>query len=1183
MGEARQPGPQNLGDLRDRALAALPQLGLTVARRATDVSREAEGATATDARQATGSAAENGSGGRPAAEGADSNATPAAEEAERSSDRASDEHSLPSRPATPASGHAELEQASAEEAAPAGNLDRQPRRLLQLSSARLDVAAEDRVQASASQAAADARPGSRAPTRAAWDRWATADYEAALREPVLTMKEPPRWFRGSLLRAYLVALEEWERSKSTASWALVLFTPRLLLTPTAKQGAEGKEELTERLERFLRGEWTDLLAKAQRNGTRQDRARGGETAEAAKERKLEAACNRVRNNEASRARELLTSSGLAPGNADTLAELRDPARRPTTLSRAIPVDVLTHEPAVAFALDAEQLWACLSTAKKGRAADLFGTRLEHLRVLLDSGPGWAKFVSMAQAFAKAEVPAEVVHLMRLGRMTALKKRDGRARGIVTGCAFRRLVCKAIARQSASAFRDATAPFQFALQTRAGMDALVHAIRALTDANTELVVLSLDGIGAFDHVRRAAFLKALRDDPTLSSLLPLVKALYTNASTYLWTDDRGEVHEVTQGEGGEQGDPLMPALFALGQHSALQAAATQLLPGEQLFAYLDDLYVVCTRERAAAAFKAVADSVYAHAGVKSHLGKLRAWSRGGGEAPADLAALGPNVWTANLEPEHNGLMVLGSPVGSAEYVRARGVERLEEEKELLHILPELPDTQCAWILLALCAVPRANHLLRTVPPTQVETYAQEHDAELWEGLNKLLGSEADAAEDHLGLSRKLATLPARYGGLGLRSAARTRTAAYWAAWVDALSVLKEKRPALAELLLSKLDLPADQQPRCLLEATAARNTLLANGYPEAPTWRQAADGAVAPQPQNAEAGEWPHGWQFHASSALEHTYRNNVVLHLASPKRKALIRSQSGHAAGKWLTTAPTCPELTLSPLRMQVVLRLRLHYKLPMGPRRCNGNSCRAMLDAYGEHWSACNRSGRLKLRSLPLERTWARVFREAGARVQCNVFLRDTNLEGVAADDGRRLEIVATGLPLFRGAPLGVDCTMTAPLHADGRPWLHADTTDGVAVARGEDKKLRTYPELVNNSRLRLTTLACETGGRWSVTCCYVVRQLATAKARQAPEEKRSKVAAGWASRWWGMLSVAGRNALAGTLVDDAPSLLDGTDGQEPDWHEVLRDSNPGTVLGDLRGNSETELPTPGGRVAID
>ena len=106
---------------------------------------------------------------------------------------------------------------------------------------------------------------------------------------------------------------------------------------------------------------------------------------------------------------------------------------------------------------------------------------------------------------------------------------------------------------------------------------------------------------------------------------------------------------------------MPALFSLGQHAALRHAASQLMPGEHVFAYLDDLYVVCPRWRAASAFRTVANAVADMAGVQSHLGKLRAWCSGGGPAPADLAALGEHVWTADLEPERNGIMVLGVPI------------------------------------------------------------------------------------------------------------------------------------------------------------------------------------------------------------------------------------------------------------------------------------------------------------------------------------------------------------------------------------------------------------------------------------------------------------------------------------------------------------------------------------------
>ena len=159
------------------------------------------------------------------------------------------------------------------------------------------------------------------------------------------MKEPPRWFRGSLLRAYGIALDEWGRSKSEASWVLLLFTPRLLLTPTSKKEAEGREELTKRFDRFLRGEWAELLAETQQPGQqRQPRyppSSGGEDTEAAQERKLETACQKIRSGEGvSRARELLTSSGLAPGNADTLAELTNSVRRSPVPNRAIYISVL---------------------------------------------------------------------------------------------------------------------------------------------------------------------------------------------------------------------------------------------------------------------------------------------------------------------------------------------------------------------------------------------------------------------------------------------------------------------------------------------------------------------------------------------------------------------------------------------------------------------------------------------------------------------------------------------------------------------------------------------------------------------------------------------------------------------------------------------------------------------------
>eukprot|EP00969_Alexandrium_andersonii_P038376 1681003-Alexandrium_andersonii.AAC.1 len=66
------------------------------------------------------------------------------------------------------------------------------------------------------------------------------------------------------------------------------------------------------------------------------------------------------------------------------------------------------------------------------------------------------------------------------------------------------------------------PFQFALPTRAGTDCVVRVVRVLTELSPSATLVSIDGIGAFDHTRRRAMLTALRERPALQSLLPFVR-------------------------------------------------------------------------------------------------------------------------------------------------------------------------------------------------------------------------------------------------------------------------------------------------------------------------------------------------------------------------------------------------------------------------------------------------------------------------------------------------------------------------------------------------------------------------------------------------------------------------------------------------------------------------------------
>ena len=81
-----------------------------------------------------------------------------------------------------------------------------------------------------------------------------------------------------------------------------------------------------------------------------------------------------------------------------------------------------------------------------------------------------------------------------------------------------------------------------------------------------------------------------------------------------------MHTIDQGEGGEQGDPLMPLLFAVGQHPALVATQARLEANEWIFAYLDDINILTRPERVGAVYATLQEELLMHATYGSTVGK-----------------------------------------------------------------------------------------------------------------------------------------------------------------------------------------------------------------------------------------------------------------------------------------------------------------------------------------------------------------------------------------------------------------------------------------------------------------------------------------------------------------------------------------------------------------------------------
>ena len=182
---------------------------------------------------------------------------------------------------------------------------------------------------------------------------------------------------------------------------------------------------------------------------------------------------------------------------------------------------------------------------------------------------------MVEEFVRAEVPVEVVEGIHPGRMIALRKPTGGVRGIVVGDTFRRAVSRAVAQQIGTGVERATAPFQYVLSTRSAQSTSDMPPKpSLTSIQTAPSCQStVLGRLIWCLERRCSQVCATWREGTHSLLLwPNSTGDLHNTSGRMM---RGSATPIPQGEGGEQGDPLMRALFSLGQHSSLVAVQETL--------------------------------------------------------------------------------------------------------------------------------------------------------------------------------------------------------------------------------------------------------------------------------------------------------------------------------------------------------------------------------------------------------------------------------------------------------------------------------------------------------------------------------------------------------------------------------------------------------------------------------
>ena len=995
-----------------------------------------------------------------------------------------------------------------------------------------------------------------------WNQLDAVDLRDEFKIPVTTLQDIPHCIYRDVLRIRTIVNRALVSSYSSTNrthiqqiraWKLFCLMSRLLLHKMKRGGSAGSRELRNRIDKFDRGQWTELLV-ASRNTVQIRRPRSDISDPAAQHTaRIENALRLIKQGELSHASRILRSEGVAPGNEDTFRQLNDPQLRPPRLTRPLSHESQTYVPESPVELDGDIFISNLRSARKGLSAGVGGTRNEHLKVCLENEGCLQDLVQIAQLYAQGDVPAEINAALRLCKMTAIRKTMTKIRGLNAGDSFRRLVGRTLAQQFNEEFKTTTAPYNYGMSLKSGMDSLIHSIRALSDERPDLVITKIDGVGAFDHIFRQSMLDGLYQLPNAKKLLPFVRMSYDGTSSFLWTDENGVTHEIEQGEGGEQGDALMPALFCLGLHRALHASRQQMHQDDFLFAYLDDIYLVTVADRARVSYDIVKNELSNHAGIAVNLGKTESWSKSGNPPPPGVNEIDPNsespIYKGDLASIENGIEILGSPVGSDDYLHAYFENRMMEEMKLLEMIPTLPSLQSAWLLLYFCAAPRANHLLRTVPPSRVLAYTQEHDLAVRTCFANILQINVqDLFSNNVGLQ---IDLPLKYGGMGLRNNSRISPCAFWASWADSLKTICERTPALVHLLHTRvMQIHADRNvfdaSRSIDAFCNAANTLRGEGFQELPSWEDLFCGSIAPQgPENVlDDNHYGTGWQRIASSTRE-LFARQQLEQVSDRSQCARIRSCSGTNTSRWLTTVPTEHALTMSDPNFRCAILRRINLPVLADATRCEG--CNRPIDMHGYHRSTCMRTGRVHARHRTLLETWVRVLREGGASIRIggrnphverlirNTFLRSS------PDDDRRMDIVVSGLSdVMGGTPLFIDVTCVSPLTGNGIARGRSATIDGHTVGEADRRnRNQDYPDIERSSRAKLICAGVETFGRWSTQCLHLIRQLAKSKSASYPEVLQKSIQQAFSQRWWALLSIAVQNSVAENILLDVPADL--------------------------------------------
>ena len=830
------------------------------------------------------------------------------------------------------------------------------------------------------------------------------------------------------------------------SWALLTLFPILCLADPGRGGQSGQRKFVQRFQRFRSGQFNllqqDALAakavipKKFSPASSSDDQRKAAVIRIAKKGELARA---MKKNQSP------VSLAIDPSNAPLVKqalEAKHPDRKATIRPQDFSVDGLLGEDMEQSLLDISlaSLTSAIKDSPRGSSAGLSGWANDLFLPLLSDPEALESFREIVLLIARGHLPLALRSFFGAALLIPLPKPSVKldVRPIAIGDGLRRLVARAICIQYKQPWRQFFAPIQFGVAEPAGAEVIVHAIQLLVGGSFSNCVVTLDSSNAFNEVKRAAFVAELQSH--FPQLLPFVETCYLEPASLSYFDPTvaGHRSHILSAEGTQQGDPLSPFLFCLALQSVLQetlASFHESFPESLLapYTFMDDIIIV-GRPLEAALFVSLLAPRLNSIGLNLNHKKCHVWSNS--PSPQLFESLLPRLASgilAQFTLSHEGIQVLGVPIGSEQYMTTHCRKILEDLDSKFTSIDNLGNVQIQHLLCRLCCIPTLTYLMRTVPPTTILPYAKLCDSFIKRFLEKVLSWPS--LDDR---SWAQAVLPVRYGGLGLQLPSRS----VLPAWVGSWSTVWKRLIADPAVYRHMHSFPeGGLRTPVIASIYAAFNQLSSIPVPD----------DLRPEdklPQNfqtlLESGV--HVQKSFSHIVQQQAYRDHLNS-LDEPGRARLM-SCAGSGASGWLTAIPYRASLSLPNDEFRTAVFLRLGLPIP-ACRAAGQCECGKPMDALGHHALSCSADGWLFIRHNHLRDTWSDIFKQAGLTTRREV-------AGLFDDSLKRADILAHNFS--DGKTALFDVTVTAQHLRTVGAVSKSPMVQGRSACSREQDKIRTY-----------------------------------------------------------------------------------------------------------------------------